>query len=120
MKRTKKILSLLLALVLLVGTVATLTVSAAGDTVYVRVPSGYGTPYCYTWNSDSDKDAPWPGTQMTAVGDGVYSYTPSKTFANVIFNNGSGTQSADLNIGSGYMAFYTASNSYGDASSFLK
>lgn len=96
MKRTKKILSLLLALVLLVGTVATLTVSAAGDTIYVRVSSNYGTPYCYTWNTDSDKDAPWPGTQMTAVGDGVYSYTPSKTFANVIFNNGNGTQTSDL------------------------
>ncbi len=96
MKRTKKILSLLLALVLLVGTVATLSVSAAGDTIYVRVPSSYGTPYCYTWNSDSDKDATWPGTQMTSEGDGVYSYTPSKTFANVIFNNGSGTQTADL------------------------
>lgn len=96
MKHTKKILSLLLVLALIIGTVATLTVSAAGDTIYVRVPSTYGTPYCYTWNSDSDKDAAWPGTQMTSEGDGVYSYTPSKTFANVIFNNGSGTQTADL------------------------
>lgn len=96
MKHTKKILSLLLVLALIIGTVATLSVSAAGDTIYVRVPSTYGTPYCYTWNSDSDKDAVWPGTQMTSEGDGVYSYTPSKTFANVIFNNGSGTQTADL------------------------
>ncbi len=95
MKRTKKILSLLLALVLLVGTVATLSVSAAGDTVYVRVPSSYGTPNCYMWNSSSDQDVAWPGTQMTSEGDGVYSYTPSKSFANVIFNNG-GSQTADL------------------------
>ena len=96
MKRTHKLLSLLLALMLLVGSVATLSVSAAGDTVYVKVPSNYGTPYCYMWNSASDQDAGWPGTQMTAEGDGVYSYTPSKSFANVIFNNGSGTQTDDL------------------------
>lgn len=99
MKRTKKILSLLLALVLLVGTVATLTVSAEGDTVYVRVPANYPTPYCYMWNSDSDNNNAWPGVQMTSEGDNVYSYTPSKSFSKVIFNNGSGgtgNQTEDL------------------------
>ncbi len=97
MKHTKKILSLLLVLALIVGTVATLSVSAAGDTVYVRVPASYGTPYCYMWNSSNDQSAGWPGTQMTSEGDGVYSYTPSKSFANVIFNAGSdANKTADL------------------------
>ncbi len=97
MKHTKKILSLLLVLALIVGTVATLTVSAAGDTVYVRVPASYGTPYCYMWNSSNDQSAGWPGTQMTSEGDGVYSYTPSKSFSNVIFNAGSdANKTADL------------------------
>ncbi len=90
MKHTKKILSLLLVLALIIGTVATLSVSASGDTVYVRVPANYPTPYCYMWNSDSDNNNAWPGVQMTSEGDNVYSYTPSKSFANVIFNNGSG------------------------------
>lgn len=99
MKRTKKIISLLLVLALIVGTVATLTVSAAGDTVYVRVPANYPTPYCYMWNSDSDNNNAWPGVQMTSEGDNVYSYTPSKSFSKVIFNNGnggSGNQTDDL------------------------
>ncbi len=96
MKTSKKIISLLLALLLLVGgTIATITVSAAGDTVYVKVPSTYGVPNCYMWNSASDQDVAWPGTKMTFVEDGIYSYTPSKSFANVIFNNGS-SQTADL------------------------
>lgn len=95
MKTAKKILSLLLVLTMMVGIIATVSVSAAGDTVYVRVPSSYGTPNCYMWNSASDQDVAWPGTQMTALGDGVYSYTPSRSFANVIFNNGS-SQTADL------------------------
>lgn len=113
MKRTKKILSLLLALVLLVGTVATLTVSAAGDTVYVRVPANYGTPYCYMWNSSNDQSANWPGTQMTSEGDGVYSYTPSKSFANVIFNAGSdANKTADLVYPGANQLYDLASNKW--------
>lgn len=96
MKRINKILSLLLALILVVCMVATFTVSATGDTVYVKVTANYGTPYCYMWNSSSDQDVSWPGTQMTLVGDDIYSYTPSKSFANVIFNNGGSVQTADL------------------------
>lgn len=97
MKLTKKLLSLLLALMLIIGCVVTASVSvyAAGDTVYVKVSSNYGTPNCYMWNSSSDQNSGWPGVQMTAEGDGVYSYTPDKAFANVIFNNGS-SQTADL------------------------
>ena len=95
MKRAKKMLSLLLALVITISAMAVFSVSAAGDTVYVKVNSSYGTPNCYMWNSSSDQNAGWPGIPMTAEGDGVYSYTPDKAFANVIFNNGS-SQTADL------------------------
>jgi len=97
MKFSKKLLSLLLVLMLTLSCVviASVSVSAAGDTVYVKVSSTYGTPNCYMWNSTSDQNAGWPGVQMTAEGDGVYSYTPDKAFANVIFNNGS-AQTADL------------------------
>ena len=95
MKHAKKLLSLLLVLVLVIGALASVSVSAAGDTVYVKVSSNYGTPNCYMWNSSSDANAGWPGIAMTAEGDGVYSYTPDKAYKNVIFNNGSG-QTADL------------------------
>lgn len=96
MKRALKLLSLLLVLLITTCTVASVvSVSAAGDTVYVKVPSNYGTPNCYMWNSSSDQNAGWPGVQMKSEGDGVYSYTPDKSFANVIFNNGS-SQTADL------------------------
>lgn len=95
MKCVKKLLSLLLVLILVIGAVASVSVSAAGDTVYVKVSSSYGTPNCYMWNSTSDQNAAWPGVKMTSEGDGVYSYTPDKAFSNVIFNNGS-DQTADL------------------------
>ncbi len=98
MKRTHKLVSLLLVCMMLISAIVCtgiFSVSAAGETVYVKVPSGYGTPNCYMWNTAGDEDKGWPGTAMTAEGDGIYSYTPSKSFANVIFNNGSG-QTGDL------------------------
>ncbi len=96
MKRVNKILSLLLAMTLVIGMIATFTVSAQGDTVYVKVNESFGVPYCYMWNSSSDQDVAWPGTQMTLVGDNVYSYTPSKSFANVIFSSNGNNQTDDL------------------------
>ncbi len=95
MKRVHKLLSVILALILLVSAVAAVQVSAAGDTVYVKVSSSYGTPNCYMWNSSSDQNSGWPGVIMTDEGDGVFSYTPDKAYANVIFNNGT-SQTADL------------------------
>ncbi len=95
MRFSKKLLSLLLILVMAISLVAAVPVSAAGDTVYVKVSSTYGTPNCYMWNDSSDQNAAWPGIAMTSEGDGVYSYTPDKAFANVIFNNGS-AQTTDL------------------------
>lgn len=95
MKRSNKILALLLSLAIIICAVAAVPVSAAGDTVYVKVSSSYGTPNCYMWNSSSDQNAGWPGVKMTDEGDGVYSYTPDKAYSKVIFNNGS-SQTGDL------------------------
>lgn len=56
----------------------------------------------------------WPGDAMTATGDvteghnyAVYSYTVASSYssANVIFNNGSGTQTADLTVNSKHYFF---------------
>ncbi len=95
MKNLNKALSLLLILVMAVSVIAAVPVFAAGDTVYVKVSSTYGHPNCYMWNDSSDQNAGWPGVKMTAEGDGVYSYTPDKSFSKVIFNNGS-SQTDDL------------------------
>lgn len=95
MKCTKKLFCLLLTLLIVISAVAVFSASAAGDTVYVKVSSEYGVPNCYMWNSSSDQNAGWPGVKMTDEGDGVYSYTPDKSYSNVIFNNGS-SQTTDL------------------------
>lgn len=97
-----KFICLFLCVLLLVSALTVGSFSAfaaAGDTVYVRLNNGWSSVRCYMWNSDSDKNANWPGVAMTKVSDGVYSYKLTKSYANIIFNNGnsgSDNQTTDL------------------------
>ncbi len=61
----------------------------AGGKVYLKDTAGWGNIHVYMWNSESDKNATWPGVKATSLGDGVYEYTVTKSFKNIIFNNGS-------------------------------
>lgn len=89
------VLCLMLALSALV--VGTSAVSAAtGDTVYVKLNNGWSQVYIYAWTDGAGNNKAWPGEKMTKVTDGVYSYTYSKDFDMVIFNNGSGAQTGNL------------------------
>ncbi|MCQ2514275.1 MAG: starch-binding protein [Ruminococcus sp.] len=98
-KKKHRVLSLILCLMLALSAVFASTASvaaAAGDTVYVRLNNGWSQVYIYMWNSTSDTGVSWPGEKMTQYADGVYSYHYNKDFKYVIFNNGSGAQTADL------------------------
>lgn len=73
-----------------------------GITVYLNNTAGWSKANCYMWNSESDKNASWPGLAMTNIGGNVWQYTSSKAFANCIFNDGS-TQTDDLTAKDGYI-----------------
>ncbi|WP_405353132.1 starch-binding protein [Ruminococcus sp.] len=77
------------------------TTAPSGDVkpIYCQNDAGWSNVYCYMWNGSSDSNAAWPGKPMTEIGDNVWSYTPDKTYKNVIFNSGS-NQTADLTVGS--------------------
>ncbi|HCA05538.1 MAG TPA: hypothetical protein DEO32_06555 [Ruminococcaceae bacterium] len=117
-KRQHKFLSLvlcaaLLCTALLLGTFSAF--AAAGDTVYVKLNNGWSSVHCYMWNSDSDKNAEWPGPLMTKVADGVYSYTLPKAYSNIIFNNGSGgsgNQTDDMTYPGGGQIYDLKGNSW--------
>ncbi|MBQ3329631.1 MAG: starch-binding protein [Ruminococcus sp.] len=78
---------------------------AAGGYVYCKNTAGWSAVYAYMWNSDSDKNANWPGEKMTNVGDNIWRYQYSKSYAKIIFNIGSNqTQTKDMDFpGSGYI-----------------
>lgn len=74
--------------------------------IYLKDTNNWGNIHVYMWNGDgTDCNASWPGAKATSLGDGVYEYTPSKAYANVIFNNGSeSSKTNDLtNPGEGMM-----------------
>ena len=73
--------------------------------IYCKNDAGWGAVYAYMWNSDSDKNAAWPGVKMTDLGNNIWCYQIPKTYANIIFNIGSEqTQTEDMvNPGAGKM-----------------
>ena len=68
---------------------------SSGNVVYCRNSASWGSVYAYMWNSDSDKNAEWPGVQMTDLGGGLWMYEYPKRYANIIFNIGSNQVQTD-------------------------
>ena len=125
-KTSKKVLSIVLAVVLLAsvvvmsGATSLYNVKAAsGDTVYLEAPSDWSAPNCYMWIDSSTNNAKWPGVAMTNVEGNIWSYELDKDYTKIIFNNG-GAQTDDMdypgadqiyNQGSGSWSEYTAASS---------
>ena len=71
------------------------------ETVYFVNTAQWETVNAYAWNGDNNNA--WPGVALEATGEvilgqTVYSFTAEQgTYTNIIFNNGNGTQTADLN-----------------------
>ena len=98
-RRKHRLLALLLTVMMLFGmaTVAMVSTSAAaGDTVFCDNAANWGTVYCYMWSDSLGNNAEWPGVQMTKGSDGLWSYSITKDWNMIIFNNGQGTQTGDL------------------------
>lgn len=84
---------------MLVGTIT--TVSAATTTkIYVDVGSYWTNANIWAWNdSENFSGGKWPGASMTQVGSSsVYYYELDNEATKVIFNNGDGKQTADLDL----------------------
>lgn len=73
-------------------------------TVYFVDTACFETAYAYAWNSDDDYNDAWPGVEMTLTnlvapgGSPVYSYTTDKWYDYIVFSDGAGMQTSDLNF----------------------
>ena len=65
-------------------------------TLCVDNAANWGTVYCYIW--DVAPYAQWPGEEMTKGEDGRWYYDVPVNYTNVIFNNGSSSQTSDLKV----------------------
>ncbi|MBQ4043922.1 MAG: starch-binding protein, partial [Clostridia bacterium] len=97
----KRILSMILAIVMVAGMIPGFAVTAgAAETiaVYFKNTQNWEKVYVYTWADDAyGLTGGWPGSQMTDRGSGIWSYDVPAEAAMVIFNNGS-SQTSDLTI----------------------
>ncbi|MBQ3215551.1 MAG: starch-binding protein, partial [Oscillospiraceae bacterium] len=79
------------------GTTCSTCGTASTKTIYFKNTDSWSTPYIYGWHEAAGTTtSEWPGTAMTKVSGNIYKATVSANTANVIFNNGSGSQTKDL------------------------
>jgi alpha-amylase len=77
--------------------------------------AGWSKVYIYAWTGDTQYTGAWPGVAMPVVSgeNGVYTYELTTEAENVIFNNGSGTQTSNLivpDVSSGYNMYSLKDN----------
>ncbi len=99
-RRNRKFVSFLLSLLMLLTIVTVAFVptasAASGDTVFCDNAAGWSDVYCYMWTEGSGDNGGWPGVKMTKGDDGLWSYKVTDDWNMIIFNNGSGTQTANM------------------------
>ena len=71
--------------------------AAEDNTVYCRNSAGWGKVYTYCWG-DTGSIGSWPGVEMQNIaGTDIWKVTiTTGPYANIIFNNGSGSQTNNL------------------------
>lgn len=93
------------------------TVAKDSRRIYLKNSNNtYKEAYAYSWVTDTDSNAEWPGVAMTKTSsDSDYYYVDVKSsHKNVIFSNKGETQTSDLDINDSYSkdnALYDASKS---------
>ncbi|MBR2724298.1 MAG: starch-binding protein [Ruminococcus sp.] len=119
MSKTKKIISLLItvALIMTMATVAIVSTSAAVK-VYFEDSLNWGNIHAYCYGGDGELLGPWVGTACTDEGDGIWSIELSGTPETIIFHaNDDATQTSNIPFaGDGMIAKLTgewAAGEYG-------
>ncbi|MGN1051661.1 MAG: alpha-amylase family glycosyl hydrolase, partial [Acutalibacteraceae bacterium] len=115
MKTTKKMLSVLLCIGVLLSMMvfvpanAVMTdVNSSGDLtlsesyVYLINTNNWSSPMCYAWKTNGGNNGAWPGVSMTQVGTyngySVYGAEVSTEYDNCIFSNGSSGANQTANL----------------------
>ena len=87
------------------------TTTVAEITVYTVMPEGWAALNAYVWPDQGTNYVAWPGEAMTPTGlvfrnAAVYSYTFPANYTHIIFNNGEGGQTANLDVNPATPYFY--------------
>ena len=107
----KRLLSLVIVLAMALSMLPLFTFAADNTTtVYCQAPSGWSKCKAYWWGSKTGTNPSWPGVDMTKNEEGIWVYDVPSDATGLIFNNGSGTQTADLKVPTDDKVMYVFSN----------
>ncbi|MBQ7857842.1 MAG: starch-binding protein, partial [Oscillospiraceae bacterium] len=96
---TKRLLSIMLCLALVMALLPAAALAFSEETVTIYFDNSvkkWSKVNAYYWNSKENNS--WPGTAMTQVDDTTWSIEVPTDAVNIIFNNGSGSQTANLTV----------------------
>lgn len=88
--------------------------------IYLSDSANWETPFVYYWTlGSSDQNASWPGEEMEWDSEKLLFYVDVPTYyANIIFNNGNGIQTADLSIPDDGFIFDNLSQEWSDLKNY--
>ena len=109
---TKRLLSILLSLAMVLAMLPMAVFAEATTTVYCQTPDNWSTCKAYWWGSKTGTNPGWPGVAMTEAEDGIWTYDVPSDATGLIFNNGNGTQTKDLKVPTDENVMYVFANSY--------
>ncbi len=96
MSKSKKILSLILALLMVLSACSVMITvnAAAGDVFYFQKPADWNDDiYVYWWSGSGTPT--WPGVKMTNEGGGLYSFKATTSFTEFNINDGGAENVSD-------------------------
>ena len=96
-KSAKRLLSLAICLVMVLSMLPMAVFAESTTMVYCQTPASWTTCKVYWWGSAAGNPA-WPGNTMTRNEDGVWYFEVPSDATGLVFNDGKGTQTADLQV----------------------
>ena len=92
----KRILAVLLCLAVMLPSLGMGAWAADTTTVYCNAPADWGSCFIYWWGTE---DSPqWPGVTMERDEQGIWFYSVPTDVSGLIFSNGDGQKTADLQV----------------------
>ncbi len=70
----------------------------SGNYIYFKNNNNWNTVMAYYWSDSNSAMMSWPGKSMESVGNNIYRIDVPSDATKIIFNNGQGDQTSDLDI----------------------
>ena len=94
----KRIISCILCMILVLSLLPAGSFATVTTRVYCNAPGTWEQCFVYYWGASGYSEVLWPGVSMERDEKGIWYYDVPSEATKLIFNNGLGTQTADLDL----------------------